>query len=60
MVIFFGFIDSFIWFIPPFTKITNLETLSPPAVDPAHPPININIIITDLENKGHVPKSADT
>jgi len=34
-----------------------LPTLIAPAVDPAHPPINIKVIRTALENEGHMSKS---
>ena len=38
-------------------SIAILETFSPPAVEPAHPPTNIRKRRTVLENTGHASKS---
>ena len=43
-----GCINFFIWVLAPLKRIWSLKIFIPPVVDPAHPPINMIIIIITI------------
>ena len=55
-----GEISFFIWFFKNINNICSLKIFIPQAVEPAHPPININNKKKIRENFPHNPKSSVT